>query len=84
MITLSSIRYNKGDFMNFDLELDNCFVMERNNSYSLVVDRDCIEDVSKVKVGTRIEFDQIFQTYKVKSVYYDSVNGIYVLGLEEL
>ena len=69
--------------MNFDLELDNCFLMERNGFYSLVVDRECIEDVSKVKVGMIVELAQVFQTYKVKSVYYDSINGIYVLGLEE-
>ena len=69
--------------MNFDLELDNCFLMERNGFYSLVVDRECIEDVSKVKVGMIVELAQDSQTYKVKSVYYDSINGIYVLGLEE-
>ena len=69
--------------MNFDLEFDNCFLMERNGFYSLVVDRECIEDVSKVKVGMIIEFSQDFDTYKVKSVYYDSINGIYVLGLEK-
>ena len=69
--------------MTFDLELDNCFLMERNETYSLVVDRECIEDVSKVKVGMNIELAQMFHTYKVKSVYYDFINGIYVLGLEE-
>lgn len=69
--------------MNFDLELDNCFIIKRNGFYSLVVDRDCIKDRSKVKVGMIVELAQVFQTYKVKSVYYDSINGIYVLGLEE-
>lgn len=69
--------------MNFDLELDNCFLMERNGFYSLVVDRECIEDIREVKVGTKIEFSQFFHTYKIKSVYYDFVNGIYVLGLED-
>ena len=69
--------------MNFDLEFNNCFLMKRNGFYSLVVDRECIEDISQVKVGMKIEFAQFFQTYKVKSVYYDSINGIYVLGLED-
>ena len=69
--------------MTFDLEYDNCFVMKRNNNYSLVVDEDYIKDRSEVKVGTIIEFAQDFNTYKVKSVFYDFVNGIYVLGLEE-
>ena len=68
--------------MNFDLELDNCFIMKRNWSYSLVVDRDCIKDRNEVKVGMIIKFTQIIKTYKVKSVYYDSINGLYVLGLE--
>lgn len=68
--------------MEFDLELDNCFIMKRNCSYSLVVDRDCIKDRSKVKVGMIIKFTQISNTYKVKSVYYDYINGIYVFGLE--
>lgn len=46
--------------MNFDLESDNCFLMERNGFYSLVVDRECIEDIREVKVGTKIEFSQFF------------------------
>ena len=69
--------------MVFDLELDNCFVIERNKFYSLVVDEDEIRDRSEVKVGTIIELIQGFKTYKIKSVFYDSINGIYVLGLEE-
>ncbi len=67
--------------MNFDLELDNCFLMERYGGYSLVVDKDCVNDI--IEVGMKIEFTQIFHTYKVKSVFYDFINRIYVLGLEE-
>ena len=69
--------------MNFDLEFGNCFLMKRNGSYSLVVDKDYITNRSEVKVGMNIEFAQIFHTYKVKSIYYDCVYGIYVLGLED-
>ena len=42
--------------MTFDLEYDNCFVMKRNNNYSLVVDEDYIKDRSEVKVGLNIVF----------------------------
>lgn len=66
--------------MEFDLELDNCFIIRRNDFYSLVVDRDCIKD--KIEVGTIIKFTNVLQTYEVKSVFYDYINGIYVLGLE--
>lgn len=69
--------------MNFDLEYGNCFLMKRDESYSLVVDKDYIRDRSEVKVGLIIRFDPSFEKYKVKSVFYDSINGIYVLGLEE-
>lgn len=69
--------------MNFDLEYDNCFLMDRDNTYSLVIDKDYIKNRSEIKVGTEVEFSQMFHTYKIKSVYYDYINGIYVLGLEE-
>lgn len=69
--------------MTFDLEFDNCFLMNRNESYSLVVDKDCLRNKSEIKVGTIIEFTQGFHTYEVTSIYYDFINGIYILGLKK-
>lgn len=69
--------------MNFDLEFGNCFLIKRNEKHSLVVDKDYVKDRSKVKVGMTIEINQVFGTYKIESVYYDSIYGLYVLGLEE-
>lgn len=68
--------------MNFDLEFDNCFLINRNESYSLVVDKDVLTNKSKIKVGTIIEFTQGFRTYEVTSIFYDFINGIYILGLK--
>ena len=68
--------------MNFDLEMDNCFLMERYNKKILVVDKDCIKDRSKVKVGSLIKIVQYIRSYIVTSIYYDFINDIYILGLE--
>lgn len=69
--------------MTFNLLSGSCFVTKRNNDYLLVVDEEYIKDINEVKVGMIVEFTEVIQIYKVNSVYYDSVNGIYVLGFEE-
>ena len=68
--------------MNFDLEFGNCFLIKRNDKRSLVVDKDVLTNKSKIEVGTIIEFTQVFQTYEVTSIFYDFINGIYILGLK--